>query len=151
MPPMRAVRKLHALGETPIRAKWVIPAYIAIFAIAWGLYVANTTYARDKLAETELALSSARYTNAMADWDTCVRRVESRTEIRGMFAATLDVIDDLNADEPSPAIQAVRLRLDERYPAISLGSCGPMPGAPPGVPVVASTSDVPIPTTTTAP
>lgn len=55
-------------------------------------------------------------------YNQCVRRAESRTEIRGMFLATFDVIE-VSSPESTATLDTVRVRLDERYPALDPNDC----------------------------
>lgn len=129
--PMRVMRAVGNLGERQVKLKWVLPAYLLIFVIAYGLFVANTTYSRDKADEAQFATARLTYEATVQEYETCTRRVESRTEIRGMFAATFDAIEEnSNGAGANAFLDKVRARLDTNYPPADPAECVP-PGPPP--------------------
>jgi hypothetical protein len=120
----RRIRALREYGNSTVKMKWVLPAYLLIFVIACGMFVANITYSRERADQSELIATQATY-------EQCVRRVESRTEIRGMFEATFEAVEELAGSRADATFDRVRIRLDERYPAITLADAGCVDPTPP--------------------
>ena len=113
----RTFDTISAYGNRTVKVKWVVPAYLLIALIAFGLREQALNYAEDKVA-------AAAADVAATELQSCLRRVESRDEIRGMFLTTFDVIEQ-TMGRSSPALAAARVRLDERYPQLDPAACYP--------------------------
>ena len=110
----RVVRNVREFGERTVKVKWVVPAYVVLGLVSFGLFVGYQRYSDDQREDAAADL-------ALVELLRCEQRVAGREEVRGMFSATFDLIEELNpASEFAPA---ATLLLDTQYPELELADC----------------------------
>lgn len=131
----RVIDSVHEFGERTVKVKWVVPAYILIALIAFGLFRASVNYSTDQREESERLAAEAQYAGELASWENardersrCEQRVESRDQLRDVFLATYDLISELNPDSEFAVLAAALL--DDQYPSLDAADCPLLPPRP---------------------
>lgn len=106
---IRRVRR-HLNEPTQTKRKWTYGVTTTLVALSLGASGGAYRYVQNRDADFEAQTERQ-----------CLSRVDSRTEIRGMFLTVFDVIEE--SAGPSTTLTAARSRLDERYPELSPASC----------------------------
>ena len=131
-----AIDTVREFGERTVRVKWVLPAYLLIGIIAFGLAYSATSYANDQreeserlAAEAQYAADTASFENARDELARCLQRVEARDQLRGVFLSIFELIDERSPEGSTFTAEAAGL-LDRDYPPLSEADCPPDPVAP---------------------
>lgn len=105
---------------------------VIVLGSVWGLAV----YAQDQAdratrdrARAEYLAAQSVYENVRDDVTRCEQRVESRVELRRMFLAVFDLLDDLRPTSGDFTLSG-RQALDRLSPALSIADCPPAPIPP---------------------
>lgn len=106
---IRKIRKWRN-EPTPTKRKWIVDVSVALAVLYAGAAIGLYRYQE---SQDDAA--------ARVAFEACLRRVDSRTEIRGMFLTTFEVIEESVGDPH--AFDSVRLRLDVRYPPLDAAEC----------------------------
>lgn len=106
------IRKVRRWGNEPTQTKkkWTVGVNLALAALYFGGGLGLYRYVENREAD-----------DRQEEQVDCLQRVDSRTEIRGMFLTTFDVIEETTGNVG--AFDPVRVRLDERYPELSAEDC----------------------------
>jgi hypothetical protein len=113
---MNPLRRLRAWGNKTNTAKnkWIVPPYVLVaLAFLLGLWTIDQQNSAD--------LEQNSRSDALTSYTDCVRRVETRDDLRGVLFAILNV-----AAKPD-GIMRVTSVINEKYPALSLDECGDVP------------------------
>lgn len=108
-------RNVHEFGERTVKVKWVVPAYVVLALVAFGLFYSYSRYSADQREDAAAEL-------ALVELLRCEQRVSSREESRGMFAATFALIEE-QSEGQSLFAPAARELLDREYPPLTMSDC----------------------------
>lgn len=108
------MQRIREWGNRTVKVKWVVPAY-GILALV--ILLGGSAIASQNSADLE---QNARG-DAVTAYTDCVRRVETRDDLRGVLFAILNLADE---DEGVMRVTAV---INEKYPALSMDDCPPYP------------------------
>lgn len=130
---MEVLRRTYPIKVWQYILNWVL-LLILVFGGIWG----TARYASDQRKDAARALTTAEFISrqtaieqARDQRQSCIVRVTTRTDLRGVL---IGIFDYLDPEQASPRVTGLRQLLDQNYPELSQAECPPEPSAvlPPG-------------------
>lgn len=108
------MQRVREWGNRTVKVKWVVPAYVilALVILLGGNAIASQN--SDDLQQNARGDAITAYTD-------CARRVETRDDLRGVLFSILALADETDG------IRRVTAVINEKYPALSIAECPPLP------------------------
>jgi uncharacterized membrane protein YsdA (DUF1294 family) len=95
---------------TLTRRRWTIGVNLALIVLFFGGGFGMFTYMSDQRADVERSAFA-----------TCVTRVGTRSDLRGVLIGIFDAIDERNPG--GETVADLRVQLDENYPPLRVEDC----------------------------